>query len=70
MYFLCVYSLCPGDAPAAPVEAEGRPLSRRRSAASLKLPTVKVEQVDAAALAKLKLGKAEQYVFVFGQVRV
>jgi hypothetical protein len=34
----------------------------------VKLPAVAVDQVDHAALTKLKLGKAEQFIFVISQV--
>ena len=39
------------------------------AAKGTKLPTVAASAVDERALTKLKLGKAEQFVFVFAQVR-
>jgi hypothetical protein len=57
------------EAPVAAAPTEGaRPASRRKSA-GVKLPAVAVEQVDQPALVKLKLGKAEQFIFVISQVR-
>ena len=41
---------------------------KSKSAAAAKLPAVTVDDIDAAALTKLKLGKAEQFVFIFAQV--
>ena len=47
--------------------ATSRPGSRRQSV-GLKLPAVTAAQVNASVLNKLKLGKAEQFIFVFSQV--
>lgn len=59
----------PAVVEAEPAATDGkRPVSRRKSA-GVKLPAVSVEQVDMAVLNKLKIGKAEQYIFVFAQVR-
>jgi hypothetical protein len=65
-----IINVSTGEPPAdeAVPEAGARPASSRRKSAGNKLPTVPVTQVDNAALTKLKLGKAEQYIFVFAQV--
>jgi len=53
------------DATSAPSEDTSKTKGK-----AAKLPTVPASAVDERALAKLKLGKAEQFVFVFAQVRV
>ena len=49
------------------VEGTGATKSKKGKEKS-QLPVVNIDDVDATALARLKLGKAEQFVFIFAQV--